>query len=168
MLVAHRGHPAELVRVAGIRWSVEECFQAAKEQVGLDHQLVGLWTSWHRHITLAMLAPAFSTAVAASRAPNRLDGPRFPAHSPDPMPLTVPEIRHLFAAAFGPPELSAARLLHWSPGKDATGQQPCTATAGDGPPTGLLHGSRNRAEYQRVSRKSSRTRVNASGRSSAE
>jgi SRSO17 transposase len=43
--------PSELVRVAGVRWSVEECFQAAKGQVGLDHYQVRHWTSWHRHIT---------------------------------------------------------------------------------------------------------------------
>ncbi|MFE8950696.1 hypothetical protein [Streptomyces sp. NPDC007856] len=61
---------AELVRVAGVRWSVEECFQAAK--VGLDHYQVRHWTSWHRHITLAMFALAFLTAVAASAAPDRL------------------------------------------------------------------------------------------------
>ncbi|PAX82038.1 hypothetical protein C0Q98_19940 [Streptomyces albidoflavus] len=49
-----------LVRVAGIRWCIEECFQAAKGQVGLDHYQVRHWTSWHRHITLTMLALAFS------------------------------------------------------------------------------------------------------------
>ncbi|MBT2369401.1 hypothetical protein J7E88_29975 [Streptomyces sp. ISL-10] len=62
---------AELVRVAGVRWSVEECFQAAKGQVGLDHYRVRHWTSRHRHITLAMLALAFLTAVAAARPPTR-------------------------------------------------------------------------------------------------
>lgn len=36
---------AELVRVAGARWSIEECFQAAKSQVGLDHYQVRHWTS---------------------------------------------------------------------------------------------------------------------------
>ncbi|MCX5096494.1 hypothetical protein OOK36_48770 [Streptomyces sp. NBC_00365] len=53
---------SELVRVAGVRWSIEECFQAAKGQVGLDHYQVRHLTSWHRHITLAMLALAFLTA----------------------------------------------------------------------------------------------------------
>ncbi|MFE5301846.1 hypothetical protein [Streptomyces sp. NPDC056632] len=66
---------AELVRVAGVRWSVEECFQAAKGQAGLDHYQVRTWTAWHRHITLAMLALAFLTAVAADAAPQRPPGP---------------------------------------------------------------------------------------------
>ncbi|MCP9956812.1 IS701 family transposase [Streptomyces sudanensis] len=62
---------AELVRVAGSRWSVEECFQAAKGQVGLDHYQVRNWTSWHRHVTLAMLALAFLATVAADAALDR-------------------------------------------------------------------------------------------------
>ncbi|MFF3870082.1 hypothetical protein [Micromonospora sp. NPDC001898] len=35
---------AQLVRVAGIRWTVEESFQAAKGQVGLDQHQVRRWT----------------------------------------------------------------------------------------------------------------------------
>ncbi|MER7826973.1 IS701 family transposase [Streptomyces sp. NPDC096097] len=106
---------AELVRVAGIRWSVEECFQAANGQVGLDHYQVRNWTSWHRHITLAMLALAFLAAVAASVAPERPPAdPHRPARSSEPISLTVPEIRHLLTAVFDPPTLTAARLLHWS------------------------------------------------------
>ncbi|MFE8950637.1 hypothetical protein [Streptomyces sp. NPDC007856] len=105
---------SELVRVTGVRWSVEECFQAAKSQVGLDHYQVRHWTSWHRHITLAMFALAFLTAVAASAAPNRPADPHHPARSNDLITLTVPEIRHLLAAVFDPPAVTAARLLHWS------------------------------------------------------
>ncbi|HEX5994279.1 MAG TPA: IS701 family transposase, partial [Jiangellales bacterium] len=39
---------AQLVQVAGIRWTVEEAFQAAKSQVGLDQHQVRRWDSWHR------------------------------------------------------------------------------------------------------------------------
>ncbi|WP_430541581.1 IS701 family transposase [Streptomyces malaysiensis] len=105
---------AELVRVAGVRWSVEECFQAAKGQVGLDHYQVRHWTSWHRHITLAMLALAFLTALAADAAPDRTASTHHLAHSRDPITLTIPEIRHLLAAVFTPPAVTAARLLHGS------------------------------------------------------
>ncbi|AXG82928.1 IS701 family transposase [Streptomyces paludis] len=105
---------AELVRVAGVRWSVEECFQAAKSQVGLDHYQVRHWTSWHRHITLAMLALVFLAAVAADAAPKRPTHPHRPARSSEPIPLTVPEIRHLLTTVLGPPAVTAARMLHWS------------------------------------------------------
>jgi len=54
---------AELVRVAGMRWTIEACFEAAKGEVGLDQYEVRSWTGWHRHITLAMLAYAYLAAL---------------------------------------------------------------------------------------------------------
>ena len=54
---------AALVRIAGTRWTIEACFEAAKGEVGLDHYEVRSWTGWHRHITLAMLAHAYLTIV---------------------------------------------------------------------------------------------------------
>ncbi|MEU6512393.1 IS701 family transposase [Streptomyces sp. NPDC046942] len=105
---------SELVRFAGVRWSVEECFQAAKSQVGLDHYQVRHWTSWHRHITLAMLALAFLTALAADAAPDRPASTHHLVRSRNPIALTVPEMRHLLAGVFHSPGVSAARLLHWS------------------------------------------------------
>ncbi|GAA3131587.1 hypothetical protein GCM10017687_54030 [Streptomyces echinatus] len=56
---------AELARVAGSRWVSEECFQAAKNQCGLDEYEVRRYVGWYRHITLAMLAHAFLTVLAA-------------------------------------------------------------------------------------------------------
>ena len=53
----------EQIRVAGMRWTVEECIQTAKGEVGLDHYEVRSWTGWYRHITLAMWAQAFLTVV---------------------------------------------------------------------------------------------------------
>jgi len=48
-----------LVRVAGTRWAIEDGFQQAKNEVGLDHYEVRRWPGWYRHITLALLAHAF-------------------------------------------------------------------------------------------------------------
>lgn len=50
---------ADLVRVAGSRWKIEECFQSAKNECGLDQYEVRRYVGWYRHITLAMLAHAF-------------------------------------------------------------------------------------------------------------
>jgi SRSO17 transposase len=55
----------EVVRVAGTRWTVESCFEAAKSEVGLDHYEVRSWTGWYRHITLAMWAYALLTVLRA-------------------------------------------------------------------------------------------------------
>ena len=53
----------ELVSVAGTRWAIEECFEEAKGQVGLDQYEVRRWDGWYRHVTLAMLAHAYLTAI---------------------------------------------------------------------------------------------------------
>ncbi|WP_436847815.1 IS701 family transposase [Streptomyces avermitilis] len=57
-----------LVSVAGRRWAIEECFQAAKNECGLDQYEVRRYVGWTRHITLAMLAHAFLTVTAAQAA----------------------------------------------------------------------------------------------------
>jgi SRSO17 transposase len=49
----------KLVRVCQERWIVEECFAEAKGEVSLDNYEVRRWDSWHRHITLSLLAHAF-------------------------------------------------------------------------------------------------------------
>ncbi|MGW4896229.1 IS701 family transposase, partial [Kitasatospora sp. NPDC004240] len=58
----------QLVRIAGMRWAIEECFQAAKNECGLDQYEVRRYTGWMRHVTLAMLAHAFLAAMAAAAA----------------------------------------------------------------------------------------------------
>jgi len=54
----------ELVNVAGARWPIEECFGAAKNEVGLDEYQVRKYDAWHRHMTLAMLAHSFLAITA--------------------------------------------------------------------------------------------------------
>ena len=53
----------EQVRVAGMRWTVEEGIQCAKGEMGLDHYEVRSWTGWYRHMTLAMWAQAFLNVI---------------------------------------------------------------------------------------------------------
>jgi SRSO17 transposase len=55
----------DLARVAGRRWLVEECFEAAKQEVGLADYEVRSWRGWHRHVTLAMLALALLAGLRA-------------------------------------------------------------------------------------------------------
>ena len=60
----------ELVKVAGTRWAIEESFEEAKDQVGLDQYQVRRWVGWYRHITLVLLAHAF-LAVTRCQAANQ-------------------------------------------------------------------------------------------------
>jgi len=69
----------ELVRVAGSRWAVEECFERAKGDCGLDEYEVRSWVGWYRHITLSMFALAMLSVIrsrAASRPSPRERGAR--------------------------------------------------------------------------------------------
>src|SRR4051812_29867291 len=50
---------ATLARIAGRRWAVEECFEVAKQEVGLADYEIRSRHGWYRHVTLAMLALAF-------------------------------------------------------------------------------------------------------------
>ena len=61
----------DLIRVAGSRWAVEECFQTAKTETGLDQYQVRRYDAWYRHVTLAMLAHAYLSVTAAT-APKAL------------------------------------------------------------------------------------------------
>ncbi|SNT10426.1 MULTISPECIES: IS701 family transposase [unclassified Azospirillum] len=56
---------AELAGAAGLRWTIEECFQRAKDDLGLDHCEARSWHGWHRHMTLCMAAAAFLAKLAA-------------------------------------------------------------------------------------------------------
>lgn len=91
-----------LVRVACLRWPVEEDFEFGKDHFGLDHSQVRLYTALLRHIVLAMAALAVC-AVTAARA-TTLGSPRILPTLPDQEPpvdmgliaLTVAEIKRLF------------------------------------------------------------------------
>ena len=53
----------ELVNVEGTRWRIEECFETAKNEFGLDHNETRSWHGWHRHVSLVMLAYAVMASV---------------------------------------------------------------------------------------------------------
>ncbi len=98
---------AQLVRVAGSRWRIEDGFAAGKELTALDQHQVRTWTSWHRWTILALLACAFLSVLAATRPDDghRLDGQL--------IALTRNEIRRLFTGLCQQPA-APARQLHWS------------------------------------------------------
>ncbi|WP_086054895.1 IS701 family transposase [Pseudoruegeria sp. SK021] len=65
------GTPVEkLVTVEGHRWAIEDSFETAKNEFGLDHNETRSWHGWHRHVSLVMLAFAMM-AVIRNRANTR-------------------------------------------------------------------------------------------------
>ena len=98
-----------LIRVAGSRWSVEELFQTGKNEIGLDHYQVQTWTSWHRFITLAMLALALLTTLMPPPQPATEPD----LHSPT-IAITVAETRRLLNALTLHRPTDPTHTLHWS------------------------------------------------------
>jgi SRSO17 transposase len=129
---------AELVRVSGMRWPIESCFEEGKSELGLDHYELRSWPGWHHHMTLVILAHHFlvrlqqrlnqrggaSGAALAAGAPavsGRARGPAPPASGPrrvEPRPSAS-------IAAGGP---AAARPR--SGGRPGPGGLPATAQSG--------------------------------------
>lgn len=72
---------AELAGAAGLRWTVEECFGRAKDDLGLDHCEARSWHGWHRHVTLVMAAAAFLARLAADLRRTTWDIPQSVAPS---------------------------------------------------------------------------------------
>jgi SRSO17 transposase len=78
----------EMVRVAGTRWAIEESFQIAKDDLGLDQYEVRSWQGWHRHVTLVMLVQAYLTLLRAQAQLPR-PTPKEPAGQKKSAPLAV-------------------------------------------------------------------------------
>ena len=51
--------------LAELRWTIEECFQRAKDDLGLDHCEARSWHGWRRHMGLVVAAAAFLAKLAA-------------------------------------------------------------------------------------------------------
>ena len=114
-----------MVRAAGSRWSIAECIEATKGEVGLDQYEVRLWLAWYRHIPLALFAQAFLTVVRAQAELGHMKKGASPPTSLPPsealapaahalLPLTGPEVRRLlwpFALKRDP---SLLHVLAWS------------------------------------------------------
>ena len=52
-----------LVQVEGRRWAIEDSFETAKNELGLDHNETRSWHGWHRHVSLVMLAFAMMGVI---------------------------------------------------------------------------------------------------------
>ena len=72
-----------LVRVEGHRWAIEDSFETAKNEFGLDHNESRSWHGWHRHVSLVMLAFAMMAAIqhqANKPTPKKTKSSATPRH----------------------------------------------------------------------------------------
>ena len=103
-----RSSTADLAWIAGSRWHIEECFQQAKGEAGLDHYQVRSWRAWYAHITLSMLALAW---LAASKAQAEKG---IGATDPGLISYTLPEIRRLLISLIQRYAPDPGRVWAWS------------------------------------------------------
>ena len=80
---------ATLVHVEGHRWAIEDSFETAKNELGLDHNETRSWHGWNRHVSLVMLAFAMMATIR-HRANKVQTKPR----------LKIPPVRRLSAGPF--------------------------------------------------------------------
>jgi SRSO17 transposase len=91
---------AELIRVCGMRWTIECCFAEGKGELGMDHYELRSWAGWHHHMTLVILAHHFLVRLRrrlmgrgqprpAEQAGAREGGQHAPWHGRDPRRTTV-------------------------------------------------------------------------------
>jgi SRSO17 transposase len=81
----------KLVRVEGCRWAIEDSFETAKNELGLDHNETRSWHGWNRHVSLVMLAFAMMATIRC-RANKVLAEPK--------RRLKIPAVRRLSAGPF--------------------------------------------------------------------
>jgi hypothetical protein len=111
---------SRLVRAAGLRWPVEEDSGLGKDCFGLDQSQVRLYTAIARHTVLVMAALAVSAITAAllrdrtdTQAPPPVRPDQPPPSDPGMIPLTIPEVKRLLAAALARPS-PPGHADHWS------------------------------------------------------
>ena len=104
-----------LAKVASTRWSIETTIEEGKGEAGLDEYEVRYWHSWHRHITLSMMAHAWLAAIRQTASED----------PPDPAlaEVSVAEVRRLLEVALPLPPRSPELRLAWSQWRRARRQQ---------------------------------------------
>jgi len=75
---------AKLVAIEGHRWAIEDSFETAKNEFGLDHNETRSWHGWHRHVSLVMLAFAMMAVIRhhANAVPLKKTLPRLRTAEP--------------------------------------------------------------------------------------
>jgi Transposase DDE domain len=113
---------AELAGVARLRWTIEECFERAKDELGLDHCEARSWHGWHRHTLLVCCGGRVSCQAECRLAPHGIEQTERNESNAGNRRLTmigalvptVPEIRYLLARLVLRPPLHITFVMAWS------------------------------------------------------
>ena len=119
---------ATLVEAEGRRWAIEDGFETAENELGLDHDETRSWHGWHRHVALVMLAFAMLAVI------------RRHANQPPP-PKTLPKLARTRPASSAGRSRSSAASPHASP-SDASGPPASSPGHAGDAPTKPMHNVR--------------------------
>ena len=106
--------------VEGHRWAIEDSFETAKNEFGLDHNESRSWHGWHRHVSLVMLAfrhdggdpPSRQSAAAQkNETPNRGKNQRIATASL--IRWSIQEVRRI-AIRLARKRIQPAHIIAWS------------------------------------------------------
>lgn len=97
----------QVVKVAGQRWQIEQGFQLAKGECGLDHYQVRKWQAWYRHLRTILIDARFLGSGTGKGSKKNTARDELVA-------LTAPQIRHLLCWLLLFERPLAPRVLHWS------------------------------------------------------
>ena len=90
-----------LAAVEGQRWAIEDSFECAKTELGLDHNETRSWHGWHRHVSLVMLAFAVMATI------------RHRANQPTPQKTLRPLTKARRPSSAGPSRKSVTSPSAW-------------------------------------------------------
>ncbi len=117
----------QVIHVAGARWAVEECFQTAKQECGLDDYQVRRYPGWHRHLNPGHGRPGLPHHPAGPRTGRRQSR----NGSSGLVLLSLPELRRLIARLAHRQTTPVDQVLHWSHWRRRRQSRPDSATAND-------------------------------------
>ena len=108
-----------LVAVEGHRWAIEDSFETAKNEFGLDHNESRSWHGWHRHVSLVMLTFAIM-AVIRHHAIRRSQKKETPNHGKNKtnaasslIRWSIQEVRRI-AIRLARKQIQRAHIIAWS------------------------------------------------------
>jgi SRSO17 transposase len=104
-----------LVALEGHRWAVEEGFEVAKSELGLDHNETRSWHGWHRHVLLVMLGLAMLATIRhrANRGRQKISRQSYATKSNTLIPWSVQEVRRI-AVRLAQRRIEPAHIIAWS------------------------------------------------------
>ncbi|WP_308163785.1 transposase [Bradyrhizobium sp. SRL28] len=108
-----------LVAVEGHRWAIEDSFETAKNEFGLDHNESRSWHGWHRHVSLVMLAFAMMAVIRhrANPPPQKNETPNYGKNQSIAIPSlirwSIQEVRRI-AIRLARKRIQPAHVIAWS------------------------------------------------------